>query len=71
MLHEMLAIINAGLDLPDLKACEAVKQSYLNRCKDIVFTSVIEGTWCRFIDILYYEYGLKNYIMRCYNESNS
>lgn len=60
MLHEMLAIINAGLDLPDLKACEAIKQSYLSRCEDTVFTAVIEGTWSRFIDILYYEYGLKN-----------
>lgn len=77
MLHEMLALIHAGLDSPDLKACFAIKQVYLKRCKDSVFISVVEGTWCRFIDILYYKYGLKYYInndlhlLRCYNDSNS
>lgn len=62
MLHEMLALIHAGLDLPDLKACSAIKQVYLNRCEDSIFISTVEGTWCRFIDILYYEYGLKYHI---------
>lgn len=77
MLHEMLSLIHAGLDLPDLKACFTVKLEYLNRYEDSVFISVVEGTWSRFIDILFYEYGLKYYInndlhlLRCYNESNS